>query len=181
MKRFLAIILAAMLVLCSSLTAFAEDTDSNSNQPPQMGDGVPEGTPPEMPEGRFTGGPGGTPPEMPEGGFPGGPGGPGGTPPEKPDGQPGGPGGPGGAPGGAPGGQQEHVEGQLGSWSMGGTNAEGIEGDDYAYDAALYVTADGINEEQSTTDRIVSGTYDALSASGIIINDNESGHNGILV
>ena len=164
MKRFLAIMLATMLVLCSSLTAFAEDANSNTDQPPQMGDGAPEGTPSEMPESEFPGGPGmGTPPEMPEGGFLGGPGGPG------------------GAPGGAPSGQQEHVEGQLGSWSMGGTNAEGIEGDDYAYDAALYVTADGINEEQSTTDRIVSGTYDALSASGVIINDNESGHNGILV
>ena len=164
MKRFLAIMLATMLVLCSSLTAFAEDANSNTDQPQQMGDGAPEGTPSKMPESEFPGGPGmGTPPEMPEGGFLGGPGGPG------------------GAPGGAPSGQQEHVEGQLGSWSMGGTNAEGIEGDDYAYDAALYVTADGINEEQSTTDRIVSGTYDALSASGVIINDNESGHNGILV
>ncbi len=79
MKRFLAILLAAMLVLCSALTAFAEDTDSNPNQPPQMGDGTFDGTPPEMPEGSF---PGGTPPEKPEGGFPGGPGGfGGGTPP----------------------------------------------------------------------------------------------------
>ena len=168
-----------MLVLCSSLTAFAEDADSNTNQPPQMGDGAPEGTPPEMPEGGFPGGPGmGTPPEMPEGGFPGGPGG---TPPEKPDGQPGGPGGPGRAPGDAPGGQQSHVEGQLGSWSLGGTVADSIEGDDYAYDAALYVTADGIAEDKSSADRIDSGTYDAQSASGIVINDSESGHNGILV
>ena len=164
--------LAVMLILCSSLAAFAEDTDSNTNQP-QMGDGAPEGAPPEMPEGGFPGGPGmGTPPEMPEGGFPGG------TPPEKPDGQPGGPG---GAPGNAPGRQQSHVEGQLGSWSMGGTNADGIEGDDYAYDAALYVTADGISEEKSATDRITSGSYDAQSASGIVISDSESGHDGILV
>ena len=184
--------LAVILALCSSLTAFAEDTDSNPNQPPQMDGGVPEGTPPDMPEGGFPGGSGmGTPPEMPESGFPGGTppempegGFPGGTPPEKPDGQPGGPGGsagPGRAPDDAPGGQQSHAEGQLGSWSLGGTNADDIEGDDYAYDAALYVTSDGINEGQSTTDRIASGTYDAQSASGIVLNDSASGHNGILV
>ena len=162
MKRFLAIMLAAMIVLCSSLAAFAEDTNSSMSQPPQMGDGAPEDAPPEMPEGGF-------------------PGGPGGMPPEKSDGQPGGPGRPGGAPGNAPGRQQSHVEGQLGSWSMGGTNADGIEGDDYAYDAALYLTAEGINEEKSTTGRIASGSYDGQSASGIVINDSESGHNGILV
>ena len=80
MKRFLAIMLAAMLVLCSFLTAFAENADTSTSQLSQMGDGAPEGTPPEIPEGGFSGGPGrGTPPEMPEGGFPGG------TPPEKPD------------------------------------------------------------------------------------------------
>jgi hypothetical protein len=63
-----------MLVLCSSLTAFAEDDNSNTNQPQQMGDGAPEGTPSKMPESEFPGGPGmGTPPEMPEGGFLGGP------------------------------------------------------------------------------------------------------------
>lgn len=33
MKRFLAIMLAAMLVLCSSLAAFAEDTNSSMSQP----------------------------------------------------------------------------------------------------------------------------------------------------
>ncbi|MBR7174610.1 MAG: hypothetical protein IKD50_09310 [Clostridia bacterium] len=162
MKRFLAIMLAAMFLLCSSLAAYAEDTNSNTNHQPQMGGEAPEGMPPEMPEGGF-------------------PGGPGGTPPEKPDGQPGGPGRPGSAPGNAPGRQQSHVEGQLGSWSMGGTNADGIEGDDYAYDAALYVTADGISEEKSATDRITSGSYDAQSVSGIVISDSESGHNGILV
>ena len=168
--------LATMLVLCSSLTAFAENAGTNTSQLPQVGDGAPEGTPPEMPEGGFSGGPGrGTPPERPEGGFPGG------TPPEKPDGQPGSPGRSGGAPGDRHDGQQEHAEGQLGSWSMGGTNADIIEGDDYAYDAALYVTADGINEEKSNADRIASGSYDTQSASGIVINDSESGHNGILV
>jgi len=159
MKRFLAIMLAAMFLLCSSLAAYAEDTNSNTNHQPQMGGEAPEGMPPEMPEGGF-------------------PGGPGGTPPEKTDGRPGGHG---VAPGNAPGRQQSHVEGQLGSWSMGGTNADGIEGDDYAYDAALYVTADGISEEKSATDRITSGSYDAQSVSGIVISDSESGHNGILV
>ena len=104
MKRFLAIMLAAMFLLCSSLAAYAEDTNSNTNHQPQMGSEAPEGMPPEMPEGGF-------------------PGGPGGTPPEKPDGRPGGHG---VAPGNAPSRQQSHVEGQLGSWSMGGTNADGI-------------------------------------------------------
>ena len=163
MKRFLAIMLAVMFGLCSFLTAFAENADTNTNQPPQIGGRAPEGTPPEMPES----------------GFPGGPGM--GTPPEKPDGQPGGPGGPGGVPGDRHDDQQEYAEGQLGSWSMGGTNADTIEGDDYAYDAALYVTADGIKEAKSNADRIASGSYDAQSASGIVINDSESGHNGILV
>ena len=67
MKRFLAVMLAAILVLCISLAAFAEDTNSNTNHPPQMGGEAPEGTPPEMPEGGFPGGPGG----FPGGGFPG--------------------------------------------------------------------------------------------------------------
>ena len=141
MKKLLAMMLAAMLVLCSFLAAFAE-------------------------------GPGSRPPQMPEGGFSGG--GPGGTPPDKPDGGHGG-------PGDAPGGRQSHTEGQLGSWSMGGTDADSIEGDDYAYDAALYVTAEGINEEQSAVGRISAGTYDGQSASGVVISDSESGHNGILV
>ena len=82
MKRFLAIMLAMMLILCGSLTAFAEGADSSANQPPEMGDRAPEGQPPEMPEGGFPGRPGGTPPEKPDGQ----PGGPGGTPP---DGMPG--------------------------------------------------------------------------------------------
>ncbi len=67
MKRFPAIMLATIFFLCSSLTAFAEDANINTNQPPQMGDGAPEGIPPEMPEGGFPGGPGGTPPEKPDG------------------------------------------------------------------------------------------------------------------
>ena len=164
-----------MLITCSVLTAFAED--AITNQQPLMSGGAPEGTPGKPPEGGFPGGSDGMgpPPDMPEGGMPGWPGM--GNPPERPDGQPGGPG---GAPGDAPGGQQSHVEGQLGSWSMGGTDANSAGGDDYAYDAALYVTADGI-EEKSVTDRISEGTYDAQSASGVVISDNEPGHNGILV
>ena len=51
MKRFLAIILAAMFILCSTLAAFAEDTGSTTDQLPQMEGGFPGGTPPEMPEG----------------------------------------------------------------------------------------------------------------------------------
>lgn len=95
-------------------------------------------------------------------------------PPEKPDGM----GGPGGD---APGGQQSQVEGQLGSWSMGGTDADSVDGDDYAYDAALYVTAEGISEEKSAADRVASGTYDETSAVDVVLEDSESGHNGILV
>ena len=97
---------------------------------------------PELPTGAM-----GEPPQ-------GGPGGPGGNPPD-------------GAPGDAPGGQQSQVEGQLGSWSLGGTDADSIGGDDYAYDAALYITAEGIDTEKSSTDRISSGDYDETSASGM--------------
>ena len=88
MKRIFALILAVMLVACSALTAFAEDT--NTNQPPQMSGGAPEGTPPEPPEGGFPGESDGMgpPPDLPEGGMMGGPGM--GNPPARPDGQPGG-------------------------------------------------------------------------------------------
>lgn len=125
------------------------------------------GQPPEPPAGAM-----GQPPEgmgePPQGGKPpqGGPGM--GEPPQ-------------GGPGDAPGGQQNEVEGQLGSWSLGGTDADSVGGGDYAYDAALYVTSDGIDEEKSATERIASGEYDATGASGIVIDDSTSGHNGILV
>ena len=192
MKRVFALILAAMLIACAAPGAIAEET--SAEQPPQMGGegpgnmappDMPEGgfpgdmgTPPEKPDGEMPGGPGmGTPPEKPDGEMPGGSGM--GTPPEKPDGQRSGK--PGDAPGGTPGGQQSHVEGQLGSWSMGGTDAESAGGDDYAYDSALYVTAEGISQDNSAADRISSGNYDEKSASGIVISDSESGHNGILV
>ncbi len=152
MKRIFALILAIMMITCT-VGAFAEE----SSQPPEP----PEGAMGQPPEGMG---------EPPEGGKPpkGGPGGPGGEPPQ-------------GGPGDAPGGQQNEVEGQLGSWSLGGTDADSVGGDDYAYDAALYVTADGIDDEKSATERIASGAYDATGASGIVIDDGASGHNGILV
>ena len=161
MKRIIALIVAIMMITCA-VGAFAEE----GSQPPELPTGA-MGEPPQ-------GGPGGTPPEgmtPPDGmGEPpqGGPGGPGGNPPD-------------GAPGDAPGGQQSQVEGQLGSWSLGGTDADSIGGDDYAYDAALYITAEGIDTEKSSTDRISSGDYDETSASGIVIDDSQSGHNGILI
>ncbi|MBQ3477316.1 MAG: hypothetical protein IJH25_03990, partial [Clostridia bacterium] len=161
MKHIIALILAIMMITCA-VGAFAEE----DSQPPELPTGA-MGEPPQ-------GGPGGTPPEgmTPSDGMgeppQGGPGGPGGNPPD-------------GAPGEAPGGQQSHVEGQLGSWSMGGTDADSIGGDDYAYDAALYITAEGIDTEKSSTDRISSGDYDETSASGIVIDDSQSGHNGILI
>ncbi len=71
--------------------------------------------------------------------------------------------------------------GKIGSWSGGGTDASTLAGDDYAYDPALYVTADGVQEQLSTTERITSGTYNAQGATNVIINDNASGHNGILI
>ena len=121
-------------MIISTTASFAEGNPPSSATPP-TGE---MGTPPD-----------GTPPD----GFGGGMG----TPPngmkEAPQ----------SAPNGAPGGQQNQEEGQLGSWSMGGTDADSIGGDDYAYDAALYVTADGIDTEKSTTDRITSGEYDEKS------------------
>ena len=161
MKHIIALILAIMMITCA-VGAFAEE----DSQPPELPTGA-MGEPPQ-------GGPGGTPPEgmTPSDGMgeppQGGPGGPGGNPPD-------------GAPGDARGGQQSQVEGQLGSWSLGGTDADSIGGDDYAYDAALYITAEGIDTEKSATDRISSGVYNETGASGVVIDDSKSGHNGILV
>ena len=73
------------------------------------------------------------------------------------------------------------VEGQLGSWNGGGTNADAVEGNDYAYDAALYVTAQGVDAEKTAADRISSGTYDAQQADGVSIGDSVAGHNAIIV
>lgn len=109
-----------------------------------------------------SGGPGGGQPPQ---------GGPGGEPPQ------GGPGGEIGNPPdgmGGPGGSNEKAEGVIGSWSSGGS-------EDYEYSAALYVTAEGIDEEKSSTERIASGAYDASSSDGIVIEDTQSGDNGIIV
>ena len=108
----------------------------------------------------------------PSSGSPGGgqppQGGPGGDMGNPPDGM-GGPGGNGG-----PGGDAAKAEGVIGSWSSGGS-------EDYEYDAALYITGEGIDEEKSSTDRITSGEYDAGGANGIVIEETQSGDNGILV
>jgi len=160
LKRIAAMILSAIMLLCIGLSAYAEE----GSTPPEMPSGgmaPPDwenGQPPEKPDGSVA---------PPDGGN--------GQPPAKSDGN-----GPGG-PGGAPGGQQGRVEGQLGSWSMGGTDADSEGGNDYAYDAALYVTADGISQDQSSADRVSAGTFDENSAENIVINDSDSGHNGILV
>lgn len=164
MKRFLTILMALMLACGACLSGLTEGT-----QPPEMPDGF---APSE-------GGPGGMtfPEDMtPPDGFGPSDGGPGGltfpegmTPPE------------GGFPGGMPFGSDEKAEGQLGSWSMGGRNAASVEGDDYAYDAALHITADGMNSEKSAVERITAGTYDGQSASDVAISDSASGHNGIIV
>ena len=178
MKKAFAIILSVIMLFCLSLSAHAEENST----PPEMPSGEltppdwENGQPPEKPDGDMA--PpdweNGQPPEKPDGdGAP--PDGENGQPPAKPDGNGA------GGPGGAPGGQQGHVEGQLGSWSLGGTDAASEGGDDYAYDAALYVTAEGISSDRSSADRVSAGTYDADSAENIVINDSESGHNGILV
>lgn len=159
-KRILAIVLSIMMIFGISLSAFAE----NSGNPPKMPSGGM--TPPDFGDGQ--------PPEKPDGDMTP-PGSGNGQRPDKPNGE-----GPGGH-GDAPGGKQSQVEGQLGSWSMGGTDASSVGGDDYAYDSALYVTADGVSQENSATDRISAGTYDDKTAEDVAINDSESGHNGILV
>ena len=159
-KRIAAIILSVIMLVCFSLTAYAEGISTPPEKP--SGDMPPpdweNGQPPERPDSDIA---------PPDGGD--------GQPPEKPDGsRPGG-------PGNAPGGQQSRVEGQLGSWSMGGTDASSAGGNDYTYDAALYITAEGIVRNQSSEDRISAGTYDEDSAENIVINDSKSGYNGILV
>lgn len=169
MRKTMALLLSASLVSGMCISAAAADNTVSSGtqettseqesmtqntsgdtgahkpdgQPPEMPNGEkPDGQPPELPNGEK---PDGQPPEMPNGQKTDG------EPPAKPDGQI--PGGPGQMGEGEPGGQGM-IEGQLGSWSMGGTDASGIEGDDYAYDSALYITSEGIDEEKSSTDRI---------------------------
>lgn len=191
-KRGTVIALCASLTMSQLSSALAEDTVSETSTEmagQNSESGQPSGEPPQAPpSGDMNGGPGdqgsqkpdGEPPQKPDGEMPGEPGqmdqgGPGQTG----DGAPGKPGEMG--EGGGPGRSQEKAEGQLGSWSMGGTDASTVEGDDYAYDSALYITQDGIDEENSETGRISSGTYDDSQAEGITISDSESGHNGILI
>ncbi len=182
LRMTIAFLLAVLLVtgLCAcgiststeseDINSTNEQTDAGVDQDGSSGSAdssVPDDFTGEPPEG----GPGGTPPD--------GQGGPGGTPP---DGQ----GGPGGSPPGGQGGpggnnSGQKAEGQLGSWSMGGTDASSVDGNDYAYDSALYVTEDGISTEKSAADRIGSGSYDVTAAKDIVISDTDSGHNGILV
>lgn len=144
MKRILAVVIALVFIVSLCASAIAEEGAPQGGPGGMPPEGMVQGEPPQ-------GGPRGEPPQ-------GGPGGPGDNPPD-------------GAPGDAPGGQQSQVEGQLGSWSLGGTDADSIGGDDYAYDAALYITEEGIDTEKSETDRISSGVYNETGASGIVIDD----------
>ena len=82
---------------------------------------------------------------------------------------------------GVSGGEGNHVSAQLGSWNSGGTDASSLAGDDYDYNCALFVTADGIREDGSNASRLQGGTWDAAGASGITLSDEASGHTGILV
>ena len=171
MKRLTALLLMLTLtVFC--LSAFAEQGGTPPGDFGGSGGFPVDGTMPDMPGG-----------QMPEGfgesgGFPAD-----GTMPNIPGGQmPEGFGESDGFPaGGFPGGSSEKAEGQIGSWSMGGHDANSIEGDDYAYDAALYITADGVDADKSATDRVTGGTYDGDMASGVVIDDSASGHNGIII
>ncbi len=157
--------------ITNTATEQTETTADSGKTTSDTENGTSSDVPGTPPDGQ--GGPGGTPPGDPPDGFGGGPGG---TPPNGPSGTP--PSGQGG-PGGNNGGQK--AEGQLGSWSMGGTDASSVDGNDYAYDSALYVTADGISSEKSAADRITSGSYDTSAANDVVITDSDSGHNGILV
>lgn len=69
----------------------------------------------------------------------------------------------------------------LGSWNMGGTDASKVEGNDYDYQAALYIVSDDIDTSKSSTDQISGGSYDDSTAEGISISDSTSGQNGILI
>ena len=178
-------LLSSALTAAQFSTTFADNTASEAQTESSVLQDMTQTSPGEPPSGDTQGGPGGTdglrpegqPPEMPNGEKPDG------QLPEKPNGE-----NPPGEMHGGPGQMGEgetdgqgRVSGQLGSWSMGGTDASSEEGDDYAYDSALYITSDGIEEDKSSTDRIKGGSYDDTSASGITIDDDTSGHNGILI
>ena len=168
-RKTMALIVSALLICSLCLTGLAE-----GNQPPAMPDGFAPsdgdsgGMPPSDGFGSSEGGPGGFPEGMtPSEGFSPSEGGPGGfpegmTPPE------------GGFPGGMDFGGGQKAEGQIGSWSMGEEN-------DYAYNAALYVTAEGVDDAKTNMGRAVSGSFDDHSASDLALSDSVSGHNGIIV
>ena len=160
MKRLIAMILSLMLLAVCCLPAMAEQSGGAPAMP--QGQQVPDGN------GDSFGGSGGDAmPQMPEGQTP--PGDFGDMDMSSF----------GGSEGGFPGGAA--VEGQIGSWSQGGKDVGSLQGDDYAYDAALYVTADGIDMSKSAADRMTEGTLDNRYADGVVLNDSASGHNGILV
>ena len=121
MKRFLAILLAAMLACTVCMAGLSEDASSGDSAGDSAGasSGMPaDGTIPDMGEipaddGASSGDSAGD------------------------------------SAGGSSGMGGAAVEGQLGSWNGGGTNADAVEGNDYAYDAALYITAEGVDAEKS--------------------------------
>ena len=157
MKRFLAILLA-MLLCCACVAGLSEDASSGDSSGASSGDssGMPAaGTIPAD----------GAIPDM--GQFPADDGASNGASS--------------GMPSGMPGMSGDPVEGQLGSWNGGGTNADAVEGNDYAYDAALFITAEGVDAEKTNADRISGGAYDAKAAEGVRIVDDVAGHNAIIV
>ena len=157
MKRFFAILLAALLC-CACVAGLSEDASSGDSSGASSGDssGMPaDGTIPAD----------GAIPDM--GQFPADDGASSGASS--------------GMPSGMPGMSGDPIEGQLGSWNGGGTNADAVEGDDYAYDAALFVTAEGVEAEKTNADRIAGGAYDAKAAEGVRIVDGVAGHNAIIV
>ena len=158
MKRFFAILLAALLACAVCMVGLSEDASSGDSSGASSGDssGMPaDGAIPAD----------GAMPDM--GQFPADDGASSGASS--------------GMPSGMPGMSGDPVEGQLGSWNGGGTNADAVEGDDYAYDAALYVTAEGVDAEKTNADRIAGGAYDAKAAEGVSIVDGVAGHNAIIV
>lgn len=76
--------------------------------------------------------------------------------------------------------------GLIGSWSSGGNNVDEDgnpildQDNDYLYTAAVAVV-DGDIDTYTNDSLINSGNFDATSASDIVIDDSESGHNGILL
>ena len=139
MKRLIAIVLSLMLLAACCLPAAAEQSGGASSLPDGQASGGDANS--------FGGSGGDAMPEMPEGQTP--PGDFGDMDMSSFGGSDGG-----GFPGGAA------VEGQLGSWSQGGKDANSLQGDDYAYDAALYVTASGIDMTKSAADRMAECTID---------------------